>query len=162
MIEQRLIHYSAESLPKKLRPFRPQLEADMKPRGLWFSVEEAGGHGWKEWCEGEQWGLSRLTVANEVVLAGNANILRLRNAGDIDRFSREYHHTIPLLSSIYCINWGRVARKHHGIIIAPYIWERRLGGGANWYYGWDCASGCIWDQRAIKSVTLLPAREEVA
>jgi hypothetical protein len=28
--------------------------------------------------------------------------------------------------------------------------------GLMWYYGWDCASGCIWDTSVIERVTLEP------
>jgi hypothetical protein len=51
------------------------------------------------------------------------------------------------------IDWLRVAQKSAGIIIAPYIWERRLH--LPWYYGWDCASGCVWDAAAVLSVKRL-------
>ena len=54
---------------------------------------------------------------------------------------------------VYDIDWNRVAKKYQGIIITPYIWERRLTTTCTWYYGWDVASGCIWDNKAIKEIT---------
>ena len=46
------------------------------------------------------------------------------------------------------IDWPKVAERYDGIIIAPYQWSRRLDGPM-WYYGWDCASGCVWRARAV-------------
>lgn len=56
------------------------------------------------------------------------------------------------------INWPMVADRYQGIVIAPYLWSRRMDGGL-WYYGWDCASGCIWDAAAVASVTARQAAE---
>jgi len=52
------------------------------------------------------------------------------------------------------INWPAVAEKYDGIIIAPYIWQRRLSDNPDhfWYYGWDCASGCIWNTEVIEEI----------
>ncbi len=50
----------------------------------------------------------------------------------------------------YQLEWDKVKDKYQGIIIAPYQWECRLALETCWYYGWDCASGCIWDLDCIK------------
>lgn len=59
----------------------------------------------------------------------------------------------------YTIDWFQVVRNFPGIIIAPYLWERRNSNRSNWdscwYYGWDCASGCIWDLRCIESFQMV-------
>ena len=54
-----------------------------------------------------------------------------------------------------CIDWRLVAEEWQGIVIAPYLWERRFDSDARWYYSWDCASGCIWDHRAIAAIELI-------
>ena len=56
-----------------------------------------------------------------------------------------------------CIAWEKVAAKYDGLIITPYIWQRRME--LNWYYTWDCASGCIWNVRAIKDIRLIETVE---
>ena len=123
-----------------------------KPVGLWVSVENFGD-GWKEWCEGENWGLDSLTHAHEITLADDAQILWLRCGRDIDAFHQAYSSGARW--GAYP-DWTRVAGQYQGIIIAPYIWARRLEGAASqWYYAWDCASGCIWDARAIVSISPL-------
>lgn len=58
---------------------------------------------------------------------------------------------------ILSLDWRAIAAKCDGIIISPYIWARRLNGYSHWYHGWDCASGCIWNPRAIREVTHLNA-----
>lgn len=45
------------------------------------------------------------------------------------------------------VRWARVADRCDGVIIAPYQRERRHD--YLWYYGWDCACGCIWQPRAL-------------
>ena len=48
---------------------------------------------------------------------------------------------------------------YQGIIIAPYLWTRRHHESTGWYYSWDCASGVIWDARAIAELKPLAATE---
>lgn len=35
----------------------------------------------------------------------------------------------------------------------------RLDNRCTWYYGWDCASGCIWDKDAIEHYYLIKEQE---
>jgi len=156
--QPRLIHYSAA-------PLGPLYSVDQtdgdcrvrgdKPKGLWVSIE--GEQDWKSWCEAERFSLESLRFAHEIVLAPGANILRLSTPDDIDRLTERYAApAIPGLGGrVYGLRWDQIAERHHGIIIAPYIFERRLNDHAFWYYGWDCASGCIWDAAAIGEVSLL-------
>ena len=58
------------------------------------------------------------------------------------------------------IDWKKVKSKYQGIIIAPYQWSCRLNLDSNWYYGWDCASGCIWDLDCIKDFKLITCNVE--
>ena len=51
------------------------------------------------------------------------------------------------------IDWPAVATDYPGLIIAPYQWSCRMSEFTRWYYGWDCASGCIWNADAIARVT---------
>ena len=41
------------------------------------------------------------------------------------------------------IDWKKVASKYDGIEIVPYQPKARMN--LLWYYGWDIASGCIWN-----------------
>lgn len=131
---------------------RPQSsDAGRKPDGFWVSVE--GEMSWKEWCESEDWGLDRFDFDHEIVLSNDANILHLCDIGQIDRFHKEYSECDNARFDSELIKWNRVAEDYQGIIIAPYQWDRRLDGKvSDWYYGWDCASGCIWDETAIHDI----------
>jgi hypothetical protein len=156
----KLVHHSPRLL---LGPLVSYLLGDpapghLKPRGFWVSVE--GDDDWKSWCKAEGFALDRLEHTYDVQLAETASILRLKSAEDIDTFTKEYGVTIlPNMPRMGMgIDWSRVAARYQGLIIAPYIWDRRLTSHTFWYYGWDCASGCIWDVSAIASLVL---REEV-
>lgn len=128
----------------------------MKPRGLWVSVE-GNGDGWSDWCRDEQFGGEGLAFEHEVVLAEDAHLLWLSTAEHLDAFTVEYGTPMyPAEPTIRHrgIDWPGVAKVYQGIVIAPYLWERRLDPDTFWYYGWDCASGCIWDLTAIARLEL--------
>jgi hypothetical protein len=145
----RLVHYSAQPI-SCVRSVEQSSKLDMKPRGLWVS-DDACEDNWRTWCETENFSLGNLVYAHDVMLAESANILRLSGALDIDAFHDEWSRIA--FSDYRTIDWSAVARKYDGIIISPYIWNRRLDGRVHWYYGWDCASGCIWNAHAIASIT---------
>jgi hypothetical protein len=148
-----LLHYSSKPLGV-IDSIPQQKEPDHKPRGLWFSVGD-GEDGWRAWCEVETFGLARLALITPIILKPSARVLWLRGGLEIDAFSREYGCGYPFLKNDRgvedIVDWGRVAKAHDGIIIAPYVWSRRLDGRARWYYGWDCASGCIWNADAAQA-----------
>jgi hypothetical protein len=136
-----------------------------KPRGLWLSADDYDNN-WRDWCIGEQWGLHKLTHVHTVRLNQHAPVLFINGVDDFDVFTEAYSR--PIYRRTYharAIDWPRVAVEYHGIIIVPYLWDRRLvtpEDSISWYYGWDCASGCIWNAAAIASVQLreiVPAPE---
>ena len=131
------------------------LHAFNKPKGLWLSVE--GEDDWKAWCESEQFMTARLKYIHEIQLHDDADIIRLTCRKDMEQFTKRYGRKSEFARRFSfderAIQWTRVANEHQGIIIAPYIWSARLE--LNWYYGWDCASGCIWDSNAVNTITPL-------
>lgn len=138
-------------------------EPAFKPNGLWVSVEE-GGNGWAEYCRANDYGADRLAVVHDIVLAPDANLLTLTDPDGFDAFEKRYgtaFHRTPRPDYVHAIRWAEVAASHQGIVIAPYLWCRRLDGGL-WYYGWDCASGCIWDASAISSIAARQIAPEAA
>jgi hypothetical protein len=148
----RLLHYSNAPI-ETLRPIPPSSDHDMKPRGLWVSVE--GEDDWESWCKSEQFALDRLTVLHEVTLTPDANILRISDADAIFELGREYGKSPSWAGRdrVYSLDWPRLAARWQGLLIAPYQWSCRLHDQCFWYYGWDCASGCIWDVDAIATLT---------
>ncbi len=149
----RLVHYSDRPIGSPR--LTPRHILGFKPDGLWVSDDD-DEMTWPAWCWQEQFRLHKLACAHAVALAAGARILHLSSARDIDSFTDAFsvdRHPGILWSRLF-IDWDAVAARWQGIIISPYIWERRLGDGAEWYYAWDCASGCIWDLAAIESVNL--------
>lgn len=144
----RLIHYSPEPLQFEHRPYeQDDVESfTLKPRGLWVSADDA----WAVAAD-DMFGNEVVRYASLVTLKPDANILYLKTVGDIDDFTTQYI-AVPLRVLPQIIDWRRVAEKYRGILIAPYQFKRRLTPHTFWYYGWDCASGCIWDTAAIASV----------
>lgn len=117
-----------------------------KPRGLWYGV----GSAWLDWCraEGMDGWIGRYTYALEL----RDTVLRLTGAEAVDAFAAEFCVTPPWAHGLRArmwIDWRAVAGRHDGVEIAPYLWSLRLDPAFSWYYGWDCASGCVWRARAV-------------
>lgn len=112
-----------------------------KPLGFWYSV----GREWDDWCASEDFAGP---FAHETILTIDpSRVLMLRTEGDLRAFSAEYaFHASDRWSMGRSIRWDVLARAFGGIEIAPYqVGCRDL----SWYYGWDVASGCIWDAAAV-------------
>ncbi len=144
-----------------------------KPIGLWVSVED--GNSWKDWCEDQKFRLEGLKYQYEVTIFSSPNILKLETTDSILQFSKEYFwdpsewmRTVLVKSGqqvpeIFtpdfeyrpAIRWDLVKEKYQGIIVAPYQCSCRLDLWTQWYYGWDCSSGCIWDLSVIKDFKLI-------
>lgn len=144
-----LMHYS----DKQLGTIKSVTQQGIcyKPDGLWVSVK--GDEDWLSWCESQGFRLSSLVVSHEIVVTKQNRILHLDSPEDLHDFLSTYGASY--FGSSKAIDWSRVANHYQGIIIAPYQWECRLHRDHMWYYGWDCASGCIWDASAIELVRVL-------
>ena len=135
----------ADRPPTEVMPRKQYAVPMMKPRGFWYEVDGD----WRRWCESEQpdW-IEGLPVFR--VELGDEQILQIRTPEALLAFQDEYredgHHEM--------IRWADVAERYDGIEIAPYQWEHRLG--MLWYYGWDCASGCIWQPRGVRLTQVEP------
>jgi hypothetical protein len=160
----KLIHYSGVSLTTIL-PRRPprgitSLLGDCKPLGLWVSVDDE----WEEWCRNEDFNLAGLAHATEIQLVDKAKILWITDATELDCFTTQYQKNGQITKTLGClgweIDWDTVAKQYQGIIIAPYIRSRRFAHHTMWYYGWDCASGCIWDGNAVAKIIPMERKDE--
>lgn len=140
---KRLTHQSKHK-EITVRPME-QTGIDFKPKGFWYSVDGD----WERWCkEDSGW---EFPYTHDVKLGGE-RILRLESVTDIDMFHDAYKGKVSAAEWYRenYIDWVAVARAYDGIEIAPYQWARRLDGAAHkWYYGWDCASGCIWRPNGV-------------
>jgi hypothetical protein len=151
----RLIKHDKEIVtfdPNRVYP-KPEKDYYFKPHGLWVSDED--DYGWSHWCTAEEFSLDRLMYEHLVELYPVNNILFIRSVEELDKFHDRYSidiikDWIPHYPSRKdWLDWPQVYPLWQGIIITPYLWERRMD--YMWYYGWDCASGCIWDLSAIRS-----------
>lgn len=125
-----------------------------KPKGFWVSVD--GEDDWKAWCDSETFNLDGLACRYAITLGNPDRLLWISDPDEMPLFTERYgnpdrHCSYSSGIDRYAIDWRKVAEEHAGLIIAPYHWQHRLE--LSWYYGWDCASGCIWDVSVIASVT---------
>lgn len=151
----RLVHFSKEPVTEvysRVPVDSPRPSPVHKPRGLWVSDED--DYGWAEWCKDNDFGIGKL--AHEVTLAPGADILRIESAAQLLAFTQEFSDALGLLPDIpkidNYIRWDKVADAFDGILITPYQWPLRLDDRVFWYYGWDCASGCIWNAAAVERI----------
>ena len=146
----RVYHYTNE-VPEQLKNRTQATTPNAKPSGLWVSDCDRGD-GWLAFCESEQFRYTSLK--NRLLIDLDlTDILCLRSVIEIDIFTEEYGQEVEFgISPKRYIRWAAVASSYKGILISPYQFDRRFDGiASNWYYGWDCASGCIWDTSAILS-----------
>lgn len=144
----RFVHYSAEPLTQLLPlPLVETQAGYMKPKAFWFSVD-GNGDGWKDWCLGEEFNLDALVHETEIGVASHANLLCLQSAEELDAFTIKYG-SLNSRFGMTEIDWTKVMTYYDGLIIAPYCYLRRLSQHTHWYYGWDCASGAVWNIDAI-------------
>jgi hypothetical protein len=141
-----LSHFSNRIVSEVYSTPQPK-EPNHKPKGFWVSVDDANMP-WDTWCIDNQFQWENLECRHKVVLHPTANVLVISDNETLETFSRGYKN------DRYSVHWRDVARTYQGIIITPYLWESRFDSRMMWYYGWDCASGCIWDAAAIQSISL--------
>jgi hypothetical protein len=118
-----------------------------KPRGLW--VTPLGEGGWEDWIKREQFRLNSYTHITEVEL-DLTNILCINSSEQLRNFTKTFTTIMILGGGAQNINWNKVKTLYKGVLIIPYLWD--WGVDINWYYGWDCASGCIWGKDAVVSL----------
>jgi hypothetical protein len=130
-----------------------QREGGPKPVGLWYAV----GFGWLDFTTHEHtsfYQYDQHIYAFEISLDG-LNVLRITNYDELVKFEKQYAITKDDPYSMlkgWDINWAKVAESYDGIEIAPYIYKARMTH--KWYYGWDVASGCIWNTTGLKTKKL--------
>lgn len=144
-----LSHYSDKPVTEVLSK-KQESQPQMKPHGFWLSVN--GERDWKEWCEAEEFNLSTLAIKCVVTLKPKANVLHIKTMKELRDFDEAWGASLIPGRMMDVIYWNQVVRKWDGIIIAPYQYEFRFT--KLWYYGWDCANGCIWNARAIAEISV--------
>jgi len=115
-----------------------------KPKGLWYGM----GDSWINWVRTEMphWECDNLFKLD----LDESKIIKLNNEEELLDFNEKYGE--ELYGASNCIDWFEVSKKYSGIEIPNYLWSLRMDRRVGWYYGWDVASGCIWNEDAIVSI----------
>jgi len=127
-----------------LNPTTVKQENDRpKPKGLWYSV----GFGWLDFTTSDFTGFydKNKNVSVFEFDVSDVNILHIKTYDEIVAFDEEY---CAETSRYRNPDWVRLSEKYDGIEISPYIYKARHD--LFWYYGWDVASGCIWNPNGLK------------
>jgi hypothetical protein len=122
-----------------------------KPAGIWYAC----GNEWLSWLTYEmpQW-IGDYVYSLKV---NEARILMIKTEKEFYNFERKYlvqGEDYPGQGNV--VDWAKVASEYDGIEICPYQGGARYS--SNWYYGWDVASGCIWDGAAVTEAVLVAHR----
>ena len=130
-----------------------------KPKGLWYQIDDS----WEEWCKYNmpKWlGTSSRGAYKTNIEIDKTNVLVIKTLEEFDNFHNKYRALNTSLFHSCNINWERVSEEYDGIEISDYFYERRLENWCSWYYGWDIASGCIWNTNIIKVIGKLTEVEK--
>ena len=114
-----------------------------KPDGLWYSC----GNAWREFVRDEMFGGGGDEFSYEIDINSSA-MLMISSLDELDAFHDKYIRPGKFEK---VIDWSAVqADGYAGIEICPYQRKRRMT--YFWYYSWDVASGCIWNDAAILDI----------
>ncbi len=134
---------------KRVPPKGNSYNLMVKPCGMWIS-DEKSDFGWKDWCEGEQFNIDALKYKTRIII-DTKDVLVLDTPEKLIDFNQKWCSSQVSLYERFP-KWKELKKIYKGIIISPYQWDFRLNHDFFWYYGWDCASGCIWDLSCVKKV----------
>lgn len=132
-------------------------KASFKPSGLWYECQDGSSESWREFCEfGLTDGANRYDSSYNVIL-NDYEILFIPDESHFEKFTKMYsvfHPRDPTGSKGLdkVIDWPKVAEHYAGIEICPYLSSKQNDDDYFWYYGWDVASGCVWDMSGIKEL----------
>lgn len=151
--DDRIIMAQKEILPLRFPVKQEAFYNPYKPKGLWYAV----GTEWIDWVESKMpnWAgdkFYKIEITDKV--------LKIDTEEKLIAFNRRYvegNEEVPERRRREgAPNWPLLAMHYSGIEISPYQYEFRFN--YMWYYGWDVASGCIWNKSGIKNIerTLLP------
>ena len=171
-----MMHYSKNPI-ERIYPYKHQQKPFFKPVGLWVSCEtDYENTDWKKWCLMEKFDLEHLTHRYKIEIAQDSNILTLNTPEQLIEFTENYNYSNvinkelieklpePSQKALFTdrtlyMNWEKLVTEYSGIMIYPYIHSMRLDDRTEWYYPWDCSSGCIWDTEIITNITLIEKRK---
>jgi hypothetical protein len=127
-----------------------------KPKGLWYGLGD-------EWLSFTEYNMKRLLKKYNYVytVQPSQNVLYISDLEELIEFTKRYGADYDAFSDQKCpgIGWKAVSKDYDGIEIIPFIYGAGdLPAGEDcvfWYYGWDVASGCIWNPNGVSSLELV-------
>jgi len=128
-------------------PFNPERFSE-KPKGLWYAC----GIEWADFVNSAGW-QSKYSHLYELEI-NHYEILFIKSSEDFEKFEKMYGVKSAGKWDSLSIDWPKVASHYAGIEICPYRSEKRMT--ADWYYGWDVASGCIWSSKGFAGIKEIP------
>lgn len=162
VLDLKLYHYSVIPIKQQSGIVEQDTHASHKPNGLWVSVDDH----WHQWCMSEGFHIGDRNFDSTIYtcrvlldIHKASKLCYIQSADELRAFERTFGEQAKSYYPenavrYHGIQWDLVAKLYHGIIIAPYLWECRLNNW--WYYGWDVASGCIWNMDAIHYLRDVP------
>ena len=145
---------------------------DWKPKGLWYSSYDSWYNlilndiGLTEWLYDYLYKIdinnNNLTTIRDKNKNNKNKLLVIRDTKDFNIFCKKYKNKVKIISlgrshHIIYINWKKVSHDYGGIEIIPYLNKKR---NIDWYYTWDVASGCIWNNELIENITHVGEKDE--
>jgi hypothetical protein len=110
-----------------------------KPVGTWYGI----GDSWARFCHYDaQWCYDYVYTLEY----DPKTVLHIKTLDEFKIFAEKYKHGGTDFYFNNYINWEMVSNDFDGIEIYPYRKECRLTVDTAWYYSWDVASGCIWNE----------------
>lgn len=145
----KLTHYTFEKFVFNPRQEYRQSKSALKPDGLWLSHDKCGA-GWLDWCMTNAFMEHRLNYETEIHIEETDKDIAFIN-DDKSMWAFQYKYS-AYIHSLLGIDFKRVASDYKALVIIPYLYKFRLHSDFLWYYGWDCASACVWDLSCIKFI----------
>lgn len=139
------IHMSKTPMTLMKKSYTQDIE--MKPNGFWYGF----GQAWIQWTKTEMPEWTGKYIYEVVIEKGN--VLKIDTYEKLLQFNEEF--STANIPGITVIDWKKVASQYDGIEIVPYQTKARNNYDLLWYFGWDVASGCIWnlDNVSLRLIT---------
>lgn len=128
----------------------PEPSPPNKPSGLWYSC----GWDWLDWMIRNMpaWAIAAKRCYKMTLRMDK--MLTVADGKQLLAFTRafggrpSYRGPVP--------DWAPVSKRFWGFEMCPFLHEFSHSREVGWIRGWDVSSGCVWDERAILTVTEIP------
>ena len=133
---RRYIHYGHTKFDKSMFTKIKNVDCSTKPKGgLWASDTEAE-HGWKDWCEAEEFRDCKEDDSFSFVLSDSAKVLYINSVDDLKALPKADDKFGMNFSSWILLDFEKLAESYDAV-------EVNISSDFDLYYqlyGWDCDS----------------------